>query len=286
MKAQLYSYRNVFLTILWSAVFSLVFITLGCNQQQTRSVQEDTFAKIKREGVLRVGYILAAPWCIREPETGKLKGTFVETVEEIARQMDVKVEFTESTFATFIAGLQTKKYDLSIAPTFSTIPRAKSVAFSIPLMAAGNSAIVRKDESRFKTLDDIDQKGIVVAVTQGEQGHEYAKTNFKKAEIRVLSGGDQNLTFSEVLSGRADVALGDVWFSAKFAAEHPEAKDLFADNPYNVTPVAWSVRYEDTSLLLFINTALECLDSIGKLREIDKKYDAHWLRPKRIWEKS
>ncbi|MBW2740841.1 MAG: amino acid ABC transporter substrate-binding protein [Deltaproteobacteria bacterium] len=286
MNAQLSIYRNVFLTILWSVIFSLVLITLGCNQQQTRSAQEDTFAKIKREGVLRVGYILAAPWCIREPATGKLKGTFVETVEEIARQMDVKVEFTESTFATFIAGLQTKKYDLSIAPTFSTIPRAKSVAFSIPLMAAGNSAIVRKDESRFKTLDDIDQKGIVVAVTQGEQGHEYAKTNFKKAEIRVLSGGDQNLTFSEVLSERANVALGDAWFSAKFAAEHPEAKDLFADNPYNVTPVAWSVRYEDTSLLLFINTALEYLDSIGKLREIDKKYDAHWLRPKRVWEKS
>ena len=286
MKNQPYSYRNVFLTIFCSVLLSLVLITLGCNQQQSRPAQEDTFVKIKNEGVLRVGYILAAPWCIREPKTGQLKGTFVETVEEIARQMEVKVEFTESTFATFIAGLQTKKYDLSIAPTFSTIPRAKSVAFSIPLMAAGNSAIVRKNETRFKTLSDIDQAGIVIAVTQGEQGHEYAKTNFKKAEIRVLSGGDQNLTFSEVLSGRADVALGDAWFSAKFAEEHPEAKDLFADNPYNVTPVAWSVRYEDTSLLLFINTALEYLDSIGKLHEIDKKYDAHWLRPKRVWEKS
>jgi polar amino acid transport system substrate-binding protein len=286
MKDQQSCYRNILMTVFLGIIFFFVLTSIGCNQQQASTPQEDTFVKIKREGVLRVGYILAAPWCIREPKTGKLKGTFVETVEEIARQMDVKVEFTESTFATFIAGLQTKKYDLSIAPTFSTIPRAKSVAFSIPLMAAGNSAIVRKDESRFQTLDDIDQKGIVVAVTQGEQGHEYAKTNFKKAEIRVLSGGDQNLTFSEVLLGRADVALGDAWFSAKFAAEHPEAKDLFADNPYNVTPVAWSVRYEDTSLLLFINTALEYLDSIGKLSEIDKKYDAHWLRPKRVWEKS
>ncbi|HHT9122665.1 MAG TPA: substrate-binding periplasmic protein [Candidatus Wunengus sp. YC63] len=284
MKTQQFS--KILLAGSFLIIFFLVITTIGCNQIQTNSGQEDTFHKIKREGILRVGYILASPWCFRDPKTGELKGTFVETVEEIARQMEVKVEFTESTFSTFIAGLLTKKYDLSIAPTFSTIPRAKSVAFSIPLMAAGNSAIIRKDELRFTTLADIDQERIVVAVTQGEQGHEYAKANFKKAEIRVLSGGDQNLTFSEVLAGRADVALGDAWFSSKFAAEHSEAKDLFAKNPYNITPVAWSVRYEDTSLLVFINTALEYLDTIGKLSEIDKKYDAHWLRPKRVWEKS
>lgn len=266
----------------------LLAITLsGCVKKQTSpKKEEDAFKRIKREGVMRIGYIPASPWAIRDPKTGELSGTFVEAINAIAHDMDVKVEFVEATFATFIAGLQSKKYDLSIAPTFSTITRAKSVAFTIPLMAAGNSAIVRKDDNRFKTLEDIDQKGIVVAVTQGEQGHEYAKNNFENAEIKVLAGGDQNLTFSEVLAGRADIALGDSWFSAKFAAEHTEVRDLFADNPYNVTPVGWAVRYEDQSLLTFINTALEYLDTIGKLDEIDKKYDAKWLRPKKVWKKS
>ncbi len=198
--------------------------------------------------------------------------------------MEVRIKFVEATFATFIAGLQSRKYDLSIAPTFSTIPRAKSVAFTRPLMYAGNSAIIRKSDDRFKTLQDIDQEGIVVAVTQGEQGHEYAKVNFKKAKIKVLSGSDQALTFSEVIIGRADVALGDFWFSGKFAAEHPEAYDLFADTPYNVTPVAWAVRYEDLTLLTFINTALDYLDTIGELEKIDRKYGAKWLRPTKLWK--
>jgi polar amino acid transport system substrate-binding protein len=264
----------------------LFTITISCNHKKEDVKQVDTFTKIKKEGVLRVGYILATPWVIKDPDTGKLSGTFVDTINEIARNMEVKVEFVEATFATFIAGLQSKQYDLSIAPTFSTIQRAKSVAFTIPLMAAGNSAIVRTGDNRFKTLEDIDQKGITAAVTQGEQGHEYAKANFKKAKITVIASGDQNLTFSEVLAGRADVALGDVWFSAKFAAEHPEAHDLFADNPYNVTPVGWAVRYEDLTLLTFINTSLEYLDTIGKLDEIDRKYGVTWLRPKKIWKKS
>lgn len=285
-------YKVITIVLSLAAIFTACFFT-GCSDltsaqgggKTVEQKEEDTFNKIKREGILRVGYIPAAPWCIRDAATGKLSGTFVDAIQEIAKNMDVKVEFVEADFSTFIAGLQSKKYDLSIAPTFSTIQRAKAVAFTIPLMAAGNSAIVRKGEIRFKTLQDIDLKGVVVAVTQGEQGHEYAKTNFKNAEIKVFGGGDQNLTFSEVLSGRADVALGDTWFSAKFAAEHPNAHDLFADNPYNVTPVGWAVRYEDMRLLTFINTALEYLDTIGKLDEIDRKYDAKWLRPKKIWKK-
>lgn len=200
--------------------------------------------------------------------------------------MDVKVEFVEATWATFIAGLQADKYDISIAPTFATIPRAMSVTFTRPQMYVGNSAIVRRGDLRFKSLADIDQPGIIVAVTQGEQGHEYAKANFRKATIKEISNQDQSITFTEVLAGRADVALGDAWFTAKFAAEHPEAVDLFADNPYNLTPVAWAVRQEDAKLLNFLNTCIDYLDSIGKLQEWDRKYNAKWLWPKKLWETS
>lgn len=283
----------------WNILSTLVLIIAvavcfaGCFDQQSTegsaqslsSKQEDTFSKIKRESQMTVGFIVFPPFVIQNPNTKGLSGTFVETMEEIAGQMEVEIEWQEATWSTFIAGLQSKKFDISIAPTFSTISRAKSVAFTTPLIAAGNSAIVRKGDQRFKTLADIDKKGIVIAVTQGEQGHEYAKANFKNAEIRVLAGGDQNLTFSEVLAGRADVALGDFWIVQQFVAQQPDLHDLFADNPYNITPVAWAVRYEDRSLLTFLNTALECLDTSGKLDEINQKYDANFLRSRRVWEK-
>jgi ABC-type amino acid transport substrate-binding protein len=270
-------------TLVCLGLVTLSFLSIGGCQKQSSSIPEDTFKKIKREGVLKVGYLLAPPWIIRNPATGELSGVSVDTINEIGRLMEVRIEFIEATWATFVAGLQSGKYDLSICPTFSTIPRAKSVAFTRPQIYIGNSAIVRKKDGRFRTLKDIDKKGVVIAVTQGEQGYEYAKANFKNAEVKVLSVGDQALTFSEVVSGRADVALGDAWFSRKFAETHPEAHDLFAQNPYNLTPVAWAVRYEDMTLLTFINTCLDYLDSTGKLAEFDKKYDAKWLRLKKVW---
>ena len=144
-------------------------------------------------------------------------------------------------------------------------------------------AIIRKGETRFHSLADIDKKGIVVAVTQGEAGQEYAETNFKNAKIVVMSQSDQILAFSQVLAERADIALGDAYVTAKFAAEHPEAIDLFAQNPYNLTPICWAVRPNDLEFLNFINNAIGVLESTGKLSEHERQYNTHWLHTERHW---
>ena len=172
-------------------------------------------------------------------------------------------------------------------PTYSTIPRALSVNFTRPIIYVGNSAIVRKADKRFKNIKnikEIDKTDIVVAVTQGEQGYEYAKRNFKHAKLKVISTSDQFLTFSEVSAGRADIALGDTWAIKQYTKIHNEVIDLFKNNPYNLTPVAWAVRYGDNDFLNFINICISYMESIGKLKEFENKYNVHWLHPKTILE--
>jgi len=127
--------------------------------------------------------------------TGALAGHYIDTVEEIAREMGVKVEFHEVEWGTFVAGLKSGQYDLSIAATYRTIPRAQEIAFTRPLMYVGNSVIVRAKETRFKTIKDFNSDDITIAVTQGEQGHEYAKLNLPKAKLKVLSTADQSFSF-------------------------------------------------------------------------------------------
>jgi polar amino acid transport system substrate-binding protein len=244
-----------------------------------------TVEEIKARGVLRVGYINFPPAVFRDVNTGHVRGHFVLAVEEIARQMGVRCEYTEATWATFAAGLETGRFDISIAPTFSTIPRAMAVSFTRPLMYVGNSAIVRRGhEARFKSIKDIDHDGIMVAVTQGEAGDEYAEQNIKKAKLLVQSQGNQSLTFSQVLVGRADIALGDAYATKEFATAHPQdAVDLFAESPYNLTAVCWAVRSGDTDFLQFVNAALDVLDSTEKLKEYEAAYGAHWLHVERHW---
>jgi polar amino acid transport system substrate-binding protein len=150
-------------------------------------------------------------------------------------------------------------------------------------MYVGNSAIVSKGETRFHSITDLNRDGITIAVTEGEAGCEYAKSHLAKAKLIVLSGGDQSLAFSQVITSRADVALGDAYATAQFALHHSEAINLFAENPYNLTPVSWALRPNDYEWLQFIDTAIETLDIQGKLRNYERQFDAHWLHIQRQW---
>lgn len=256
----------------------------GQTTQQSAAKRIPTLVKVKKAGTLHVGYIVYPPTVQKDPNTGKISGHFVDTIEEIAKQMEIKVEYHEAEWGTFIAGLKSGKFDLSIAATYRTIPRAQEVAFTRSLMYIGNSVIVKADDIRFDSIDDFNQEGIVIAVTQGEQGHEYAKFNLPKAKLTILSTADQSLAFTEVSTGRADAALGDSWACKQFVAKHSEVKDLLAEDPYNLTPVGWAVRYDDLAWLEFINTALDALESTGKLRQFETQYNAHWVHPTVTWE--
>ena len=81
------------------------------------------------------------------------------------------------------------------------------------------------------------------------------------------------------------MALGDAYVTAQFAKQHSqEVTDLFANEPYNLTPVAWAIRQGDNDMLAFINASLEALESQGKLTEFEKAAGAHWLHYKREWQ--
>ena len=270
-----------------TALFLIVLLSiilLSC-EPKNEGPSSNSFTRVSGTKVLRVGYIVFPPTITKDAQTGKPGGHFVATIEEIARQAGWKVEYTEVDFSTFVAGLSTGRFDISIAPTFVTVPRALAVSFTRPLFYAGNSAIVKKGDNRFTSIQSIDRPDVTVAVTEGEAGQEYAKANFKQAKIVTHSGSDQMLTFQDVLTNRVDVALGDAYVTSQFTQQHPnEVTDLFAAAPYNLTPVAWAVRQGDNDMLQFINASLEALETQGKLLEFEKAAGAHWLHQKQEWQ--
>jgi len=274
-----YKFKITIAAVLLFTIFLIVNIT--CTKQPSNEKGPiSTLEKVKKEGILHVGYIIYPPTVMRDPNTGEITGHYVDAVEEIAKQLGVKVEYTETDWSNFVAGLQTGKYDLSIAATYRTIPRAKEVAFTRPLMYIGNSAIVIKGDTRFESITDLNREDITIAVTEGEQGYEYAKMYLTKAKLKIFSTSDQSIAFSEVSAGRADAALGDSWACKQYSDAHSEVTDLFANNPYNLLPIGWAVRHDDLEWLNFINIALDTLESTGKLKEFEEKYSAHWLHPK------
>jgi ABC-type amino acid transport substrate-binding protein len=282
-------FRNTVGRYLLIGLSLLVAISLSltsCNSTSSGSVaSSSTLDKITASNKAKIGYLVFPPTITKNTTTKELGGHNVDTIREIAKVNKWELEFVETDWAGFTSGLDTGRFDISIVPTFVTIPRAMSVYFTQPMFFAGNSAIIRATEARFTSLASIDKAGVTIAVTQGEAGDEYAKANFKNAKVTAFPGGDQSAAFQAVAAGRADIALGDAFATAQFTkANTAKVKDLFANDPYNLTPVSWAVKKGDDKMLNFLNSSLESLDYQGRLREWEKKAGANWLHLKKTWE--
>ena len=76
-------------------------------------VREDSvLAKCRKEGVLRVGYAQTGPWFYKDAKTGELNGVYKDVVEQLAKEIQVKVEWKEVTFQNATIALRKGDFDL------------------------------------------------------------------------------------------------------------------------------------------------------------------------------
>jgi ABC-type amino acid transport substrate-binding protein len=278
---------NLLRWILPTLCLSSFGIILSCQSRVNSPTQsvDDTLAKILREKKLRVGYITYPPTAFRDPSTGQMRGHFVDTLREITKQLDpsIEIQFEETTWTDFMAALNAGRIDLSISGTFTSVPRAKNVAFTRPLVYLGRSAIIRKGDTRFspdKGPLQFDRADLKIGVVDGEGSHEFAKTYFTHlSKLVVFSGTDLQQCLAAVSAGQVDVGMSDAMETERYAKVHPEVTDLFAANPYDITPVGWAVRPSDMIWKNFLDTALGSLESQGRLAAFEKAYDYRWLQP-------
>jgi polar amino acid transport system substrate-binding protein len=258
-----------FLTIACLAAAALSCAVLPSHAQaQTK----DTFERIISEKKIRFGYIPSPPGAIRDPATGNVSGFYVDAARTIAELMKVEPVFVETTWANFTSALQADQFDVSIAATFATIPRAMAVTFTKPIHYQSFSGMTRKGDKRFKQMSDLNHAGVKIAVVQGSAGHEFVVQNLPQAQVIALATPNLQQPFLEVSAGRADVALQDESQVKRYAPTHPELEALFGGKLFNTLPIGWAVRRGDLSLLTFMNTSIDYMLTSGKWDAIAAKY--------------
>lgn len=228
---------------------------------------------------MRVGYLIAEPMTVRGKDGEQIDGIFADMVRQIARTLNVEVEWVETNLASFAAGLQSDLFDFSVGPSFVTIPRAAAVTFTDPVAFVGNSAVVRADGPlEAKNLQDFNKKGLKVAVLQGQALEEYSRKNLPEAEVIVISGGDLTAPLVAVSAGRADVGLMNSLTITQYTQQHPELRALLmgADS-VEILPLAWATRKGDVDLRDFLNASIAYLASTGRVYEYQKKHQLQLL---------
>lgn len=189
-----------------SIIFCLVFS--GSANAANCSNASDALEDILKRGKIRIGWINSKPFQYRN-ERGELEGVFVNAGNMLGEELlNVEVEWVEAKWDTFIAGLQSGKFDIVISNVARRPNRASSVWFTKPVVIGSQTFLVRKD-ANIKQLSDIDKSGNNIVVRLGSAAHitytENDKEFFTNATIKSVA--PPAIPEQDVASGRA-IAMG------------------------------------------------------------------------------
>lgn len=269
------SKNNRFFIIISCLALGLsLFTVFSYPQNRQVHTRPSALESIQKNRVIKVGYVKFAPCADVNPKTGELEGIFIDATKEIADELKVKVEFKETTLANFSAALSAGEFDYSIGPTFITPNRALSVAFTKPILALGNSGLVKSENTqKFQNISSLAQPNLRIAVLQGQAMEQFIKVNFPKAKLIVISGSDLTAPLAAVEAGQADIGLTNSVTVQNYALSRPNTSIVFNEkNSLARLALAWVVPSDDLRLQSFLNSSIDWLVQSGKLERIEAKY--------------
>lgn len=246
------------------AFIKAVAITLAVAFAAPAVADEDTLARIRREGVMHVSNSGVYP-PFELMEDGKLVGFDVDFSNLIAAELGVRADIQVVDFKGLISALKSGKTDMLITALTYTEERASQVAFSKPYYPTAMVTIVRKSETGIASKDELRGKklGAEMGSTGDREAHAVPDADTKTYDTLMLA-------LKDLQNGRLDAVISTLPPAQYFL--HRNFPDLKVSYRYNGGYVAVAMRPEDRRLVAAIDQALDGLKSSGKMRELEIKW--------------
>lgn len=227
-----------------------------------------TLTEIKEKGILKVGiFPEVSPFTFRD-DAGNFAGFDVDVIVKIAQMWNVDIEWVPITeWADNIPGLQTRRYDIFIAPFTISPSRASKILFSQPHFRAGQVIVTRSNDLRINGIDDLDNQR--VAVLAGSTCEEALERKVPGAIPVTLP--TQREVVNNVLRRK----------SAAYIVDRPvalaEVKDSrgklrIVGDPFTIEFYGYGLNKADTGLVAELNQAISLMQEQGEWDKIFNKW--------------
>ena len=241
----------------------LAFLPLSINA-------ESRLNQILSSGELRVGTTGDwNPMSMKDPATNKYKGFDIDVMNELAKDIGVKVTFIPTEWKTIVSGITSNKYDVSTSVT-KTAQRALVAGFSTSYYKYGTVPLVlKKNLKKFPTWDSLNNKNVTIATTLGTSQEAKAKEFFPKSNLKSVESPARD--FQEVLAGRADGHITSSTEANKLVITYPELA-IVKDGSKNPAVLAMMIDQSDQVWLNYINHWVEIKKASGFFDLLLEKY--------------
>jgi cyclohexadienyl dehydratase len=258
-----------FLTVLLTLYSSTVLA--ACSDRDERD--NGKVAEIVERGTLLVGTTGDyRPLSFRE-EDGTYWGFGIEVAQEIARHLNVEIEFVKTSWPTLTADVQAEPqlFDMAIGGITITDARCETMLMSEGYLANGKTILCRATETnRFQSLADIDKPEVRVMVNPGGLNEKFANENLTHATIIVHQKNEE--IPSLVAEGEADVMITEITEAPYYVKTDTRLAAPLMNEPFTHGKIGVLMRKGQEDLMDVVNTTIRKMKSDGTLRRLHEKY--------------
>lgn len=263
-----------------------VFFLGGCKESSTTKGTQNNqpvYDQVLKSRTLRCGYFVYAPYIMKDPNTGKLSGSFYDLTEQLAKTLNLKVEWTqETTFSTFIQDMQSGRYDVFCGGLWPLSDTAPYMAYTNSVFYTGYYLYVRAEDDRFdQGVKSLHSNHVRFATIDGETSSLVRDEAFPETENHSLPNTtDISELLMEVTSKKADVTAVEPVVADLFSKTHPNSiRPLDLRHPVKVFATVWSVNASEQKLVNWLNNGVDQMLLNGTVSRIVEKYHAGSFLP-------
>jgi polar amino acid transport system substrate-binding protein len=241
-----------------------------------RPARADAMADARKRGTLMIGTEAAyVPYEFFKD--GQIIGYDPDIMAIIGPKLGVKVQFIDTAWAGIIPALYAGKFDCIVSAMTITAPRAEKVLFSMPYADASNAILLRADESRIKTADDL--SGKIIGVQLGSAAAGIIKT----FEAKLKAAGKPGYAsvkeyehypeaYQDLINKRVDAVVNSRSTMMVVMRDAPGKFKIIGGVSDITAYFGMAFRKEDGALRDFMNTQLAQIKTDGTLAKLQDKW--------------
>ena len=197
----------------------------------------------------------------------KIVGFDIDLITEIAKLINIEIEFKDMKFDGLLPALESKNIDIIVAGMTATDERRKFVNFSDPYYESQQTILVHKDNNDIIGFDSLQGKN--VGVVLGYTG-DLAVSEMSNVNVQRYSATSEAVI--ALKSKKVDAVVLDSEPAKQYFDKNDDLK-LVLDLAASVKEeYAIAMRKDDNELLAKVNEALKTLKDNGTYDTLISKY--------------
>lgn len=270
--------KTFLMSLITALVTALIVAQWAGGGSAADSKLNRAYDRVMSTRTLKCAYAMWPPYAfIKDPNTGAFSGFVPDYLAVMAKNLNIKIEFTEETGygAQAIEGLKAGRFDAFCTGMNINAPRGQHVMYTREIFYSPIYAYARANDHRFdKDLTVLNDKQYTLSIMDGEATDAVAKSNFPNAKVFSLpQNSEMSLLYSNVAQGKADVLFSDVPMSVGYMDNNPGKLRRVNDTAVLTYTIGIPVSNDEPKLKAMLDAALTELVANGYIKHVLTQYD-------------